>query len=201
MGKPYSHADHRRKRLTDQLDDGATLLYSAIDGEIVVTLRINWGEDSAALEAFAESCALVNFKDFPATSISFCSRLMIHQSHRYTSLAIALSSAAYVIGRERSTQFNFVHCAPRIVRFFERMGFRRYTNHFYDLEIGPQVPLVLVLEDVEHLRALNSPFLAHAVERASHNHSVSWFLKHFSNYQPVNPTSMEATARYESDQV
>ena len=124
MGKPYSHADHTLKQLKDELDDQATLLYSTRNGEITGTLRINWGEDVSAFKAFAESCALANFRDFPADSLSFCSRLMVHQARRSSAVAAALSTAAYLRGRSRSTQFNFIHCAPRLSNFFERLGFQ-----------------------------------------------------------------------------
>ena len=184
MGKPYGHADHARKQLSDELDDRATLLYSTRNGEITGTLRINWGEDVLAFATFAESCALAEFSSFPASSLSFCSRLMVHQARRSSAVAAALSTAAFLTGCERNTQFNFVHCAPRLLGFFERMGFRQYTDSFRDPEIGSLVPLVLVLEDVQHLRASRSPFLDWAPERSNNSYAVSWFLNQFSVIQP-----------------
>ena len=99
MGKPYSHADHSHKRLSDPLDEKATLLYAARRGEIVGTLRINWGEDLAALTHFTKAFNLAAFQCFPTSSLSFCSRLMVHRDHRYSALAAALSISAYQLGR------------------------------------------------------------------------------------------------------
>jgi len=180
MGKPYRHADHERKQLSDQLDENATLLYSARDGRITGTVRINWGEDRQALSAFSKTCGLADFECFPARTLSFCSRLMVRPQHRCSALAAALSTAAYLGGRERGTQFNFVHCVPRLLRLFERMGFRRYKDPFYDPEMGMQVPLVLVVEDIEHLRATRSPFLSKALERPNNNRAGLWFVNQFS---------------------
>jgi len=201
MGKPYRHADHKNKMLRDPLDDLATLLYSTRNAEITGTLRINWGEDISAYTDFAESCSLANFKYFPADSLSFCSRLMVHKARRATAIAAALSTAAYVKGRDRNTQFNFVHCAPRLLSFFERMGFRQYTRPFHHSEIGPQVPLVLVLEDVEHLRASRSPFLGRALEQPNNDFAAIWFRNQFSAIQPNNLINEGTTKSYEFDRL
>jgi predicted GNAT family N-acyltransferase len=201
MGKPYRHADHKNRMLRDPLDDEATLLYSTRNGEITGTLRINWGEDISALTSFAESCALAHFRPFPADSLSFCSRLMVDKARRSSAVAAALSTAAYLTGRERSIQLNFSHCAPRLLSFFERMGFRQYTRPFHHSEVGPQVPLVLVLEDIEHLRVSRSPFLDRALERSNSNHAATWFLNQFSGIQPNNLINEETTRSYEFDRL
>ena len=199
MGKPYSHADHTLKQLTDELDDQATLLYASQDGEITGTLRINWGEDVSAFKAFNEPCALAKFRQFPVDSLSFCSRLMVHQACRSSAVAAALSTTAFLTGCCRNTQFNFMHCAPRLVRLFERMGFRQFTRRFRDPEIGSQVPLVLVLEDVEHLRAMRSPFFDHAVKRSNGSYTTNWFLNQFPDVQPDNQFKEEITTSYGFD--
>jgi len=179
MGKPYRHADHERKRLSDPLDENATLLYFAREDKILGTLRINWGEDLTAFRTFAKSFNLGRFKSFPATSISFCSRLMVHKDHRSSAIAAHLSTAAYQLGRDRGVQFNFVHCVPRLLRLFERMGFRQYKQHFQDAEVGEQVPLVLVVEDIEHLKAIGSPFVAIALALPNNNRTSLWFASQF----------------------
>lgn len=201
MGKPYRHADHELKQLKDELDDKAILLYATRNGEITGTLRINWGEDISAYTAFAESCALAHFRHFPAESLSFCSRLMVHKARRSSAVAAALSTAAYLTGRERSIQFNFSHCAPRLLSFFERMGFRQYTRPFHHAEVGPQVPLVLVLKDIEHLCASRSPFLRRALERPNSVNAATWFRNRFSEIQPNNLISEETTKSYEFDRL
>ena len=200
MGKPYSHADHERKQLSDPLDDKATLLYSAREGQIVATLRINWGKDTTALSGFAKSCNLATFQCFPSTSFSFSSRLMVHKDHRYSALAAGLSATAYQLGRERGVQFNFAHCAPRLVGLFERMGFRQYKQRFHDSEVGEQVPLVLVVEDIEHLRAARSPFLYQALKLPNNNQAGLWFASQFSSTQERNSGITERINNYGFDQ-
>jgi predicted GNAT family N-acyltransferase len=199
MGKPYTQADHERRRLSDPLDEKATLLYSTRGGKIVSTIRINWGEDVRAFGTFAKSCNLAMFQCFPTQALSFCSRLMVHRDHRYSALAAALSIAAYQLGREQGVQFNFAHCAPRLVRLFERMGFRQYTQRFHDSEAGEQIPLVLVIEDVEHLRSTRSPFLAKALELPNNNRAGLWFASQLPTSPERNSGIKERTNDYVFD--
>jgi len=201
MGKPYSHADHKRKQLSDPLDENATLLYSTVAGKIVGTLRINWGNDIEAINAFTQPCGLFNFRSFPASSWSFCSRLMVHKAYRYSSLALALSLKAYQTGRERDIQFNFVHCVPKLVGLFERMGFRQYKQRFKDAEIGVQVPLVLVVEDINHLSATRSPFLAAALKRPNNCLTGLWFVNQFSIPQEEGSGIKETINNYVFDKL
>ena len=201
MGKPYSHADHKHKQLSDPLDENASLLYSARNGKMVGTLRINWGEDSTAYSAFAQSCNLARFHCFPSESLSFCSRLMVREDHRSSALAAALSSAAYKAGRLRGVQFNFAHCAPRLVKLFERMGFRQYKRHFQDSEVGEQIPLVLVVEDIEHLKAVRSPFVSQALELPHSNLTTRWFASQFPSASEKSPGLKEKIQDYVRDQL
>jgi hypothetical protein len=81
------------------------------------------------------------------------------------------------------------------------MGFRQYIEPFQDPEIGAQVPLVLVIEDVEHLRASRSPFLVKALERHNSNYAARWFVNKFLNAQPKNFSDKEMTTSYESNRL
>jgi hypothetical protein len=122
---------------------------------------------------------------------------MVHQARRSSTIAAALSIAAYSTGRDRNTQFNFMHCTPRLLSFFERLGFRQYVRPFHDPEIGPQVPLVLVLEDVEHLRTMRSPFLEWTAQQRNSSHTARWFLNQFCD----NQISEEIRTSYEFDRL
>src|SRR5215213_5818622 len=74
MGKPYRNADHQKKVLIDSLDENSTLLYAEQgSGEIIGTVRINWGRDNKSYAAFDnENFNLTRFKEFPNQSFSFC---------------------------------------------------------------------------------------------------------------------------------
>jgi predicted GNAT family N-acyltransferase len=183
MGKPYAHADHERKILTDELDDGAMLLYATRNREVIGTVRINWGISHYALDFFRQMFDLEKFSAFPSPTLSFCSRLMVERSARSSSLAARLSTAAFVAGRERGIQFNFIHCVPQLAPLFQRMGFRHYKDSFHDPEVGTQIPLVLLLDDLDHLKRVRSPFVPYA-EQTRYLDPVTWFQSSFDS-QPM----------------
>jgi hypothetical protein len=181
MGKPYRNADHTEKLLTDDLDQTATLLYAEMDGQIVGTVRINWGSDRAVINAFHEAFSLEMFRDIPNSALSFCSRLMVNGRLRRSPLAANLSIKSYQLGRERGVKLNFSHTAPKVAPLFQHMGFRKYKDEIEDEEVGRQIPLVLLLEDVEHLKAMGSPFLTEATQYKNSPAIRYWFEKQFGN--------------------
>lgn len=165
MVKPYRNADHQQKLLTDPLDEGSTLLYAEEEGEVIGTLRINWGDSALAFDN--ENFALSRFPDFRRSTFSFCTRLMVSPKFRRTMLTTELAETAYRCARERGVALNFISCIRPLIPFFERLGYRRYKNEFIDPNVGPQVPLVLFLKDVGHLRCVKSPFYKEAARRVN----------------------------------
>lgn len=161
MGKPYASADHENKSLTDKLDDTATILFVEMNNEIAGTVRINWGSVESSYAAFDnEAFAISKFDRFAKHAFSFNSRLSVSPQYRRSALALNLATHSYQLGLKRRVLLNFISCRPELTRFFERLGFRRYTDMFFDKDAGSQVPLVLALEDVEHLKSVKSPFLS-----------------------------------------
>lgn len=187
MGKPYQNADHQNKVLTDSLDENCTLLYAEHEGEIIGTVRINWGSDKGTFNYFDSSdFALGRFRCFPDESFSFNSRLMIDTNFRSTLLGRNLAEESYHLGRERKVLFNFISCKPTLISFFSRLGFRTYKNEFDDANSGNQMPMVLLLEDENHLREIRSPFNYEAKLRSNNQSIAKWFQQEFSIHQPFD---------------
>lgn len=160
MGKPYKNADHVNRLLTDELDDLATLLYFENEGEIHGTVRINWGKDDVAFAAFDNpNFRLSRFDRFASKAFSFNSRFMVSPQFRNSRLGLDLARRSYWLGLQHRVLFNFINCNPGLVEFFERLGFKKYESTFLDEMVGDQTPMVLFLEDVDHLRHVKSPFL------------------------------------------
>lgn len=177
MGKPYLNADHANRLLSDSLDTNADviLLYASIGQQIIGTLRTIIGCDPAAKAAYCGFFSLSRFQQFPDSEFSFSSRFMIHPQYRRSHLAVDLVEHIYRVGRERNVQFNFASCAPNLARFYERLGFRQYKQPMVDCDAGPQIPLVLLLEDIEHLNLVDSPFKQEAMRWANSPRTRLWF--------------------------
>lgn len=193
MGKPYQQADHSKKILTDYLDDTATLLYAEQEGEIIGTVRINWGKDVETFKYFDDSNFGISiFKHFPPQTFSFNSRLMLSSKYRKSMLAKDLAEKSYFLGRNNQVQFNFISCNPLLTPFFFRLGFRNYKKSFLDQNSGEQIPMVLIVEDVEHLYTVKSPFLSEAFERKNNPIYAKWFSNFLKSKakteEPLTPT-------------
>ena len=83
---------------------------------------------------------------------------MVSPQWRNSPVLFHLLLAVFRHGLEQGVRFNFCDCAPGLVNLYERLGYRRYTENFVDPEFGLSIPLVLLVEDVEYLKSVHSPF-------------------------------------------
>ncbi len=179
MGKPMPGADHVRRTLRDDLDERSTHLFAKRGDELIGAIRITWGADGLP-EKFGNWYGLERFNGFPKEEISFTGRLMVSENLRSSAVSLSLAREAYRFGRERGIGFDFIHTTPNLIPFFERLGHRRYAPEFLDPDLGPRMPMVLVLGDLEHLDSCQSPFgnLARSLNHHRPEHA-EWFKNEF----------------------
>jgi predicted GNAT family N-acyltransferase len=178
MRKKPKAANHTTRILTDPLDKTSILLYVTHADAIIATLRRNFLDTTELPETIQQKLSIADFTH-PRHQLSISTRLMIAPQWRRSVMVGAIVAQAYRQGRERDLQFDFVHCAPWLVPFYENLGYRRYTDHFLDADTGLQIPMILVMEDVEHLRAVRSPFYRLARKQENCAEARNWFLKRF----------------------
>ncbi|MCB1734537.1 MAG: GNAT family N-acetyltransferase [Gammaproteobacteria bacterium] len=179
MGKRPSYADHAGKRLYDPLDDEATLLYAAAGEEIVATVRINLAGETGFDAYWNRIYQLEHWAEFPAKSLSMTSRLMVAPDWRGSTVLAALLAAIFRFARENGVRFDFCNCTPSLVEFYEQLGYRRYADGFMDKDAGYHVPLVFMAEDIEHMRAVRSPFWREARKLPADATGTAWFIAEF----------------------
>lgn len=159
MGKiALANADHKKRWLTDELDEDAIILYALEGEQIVATLRVNNGKKTRLPPALEIAYKLASFNSIPPEALSFSSRLMVARDRRGTVSLHKLLSRAYEMGLESGVVYDFCYCAPALIELYEHLGYRPYTENFLDPEVGYRVPLVLALKDKDHLEAIQSPF-------------------------------------------
>ncbi|MGB0721751.1 MAG: GNAT family N-acetyltransferase [Gammaproteobacteria bacterium] len=173
LGKKPSDADHQRRRLQDAMDPTAAQLYAEADGEIVASLRINPTTDAGRY--WTHVYGLENFTRFPRNRMTMTSRLMVAAPWRGTRVLASLLMAAYRWARKYEFRCDFCNCVPALVEFYEQLGYRRYRDGFEDPDSGYHFPLVLLLDDMDHLRAVRSPFLRAARKLPAHTDTAQWF--------------------------
>jgi predicted GNAT family N-acyltransferase len=178
MCKKPKAANHVDRTLTDSLDETGILLYATYEDEIIATLRRNFLDTTDLPGTIPQKLSIADFIH-PQSQLSISTRLMIAPEWRRSTTVGAIVAEAYKQGRERDLQFDFVHCAPWLVPFYENLGYRRYTQHFLDADAGLQIPMILVMEDIEHLRRVRSPFYRLARKQENSSDARNWFLVHF----------------------
>ncbi|MBU0514295.1 MAG: cyclic nucleotide-binding domain-containing protein [Proteobacteria bacterium] len=208
MGKTIHGADHARRVITDPVDEFSTLLY-VTDGQTVqATLRLTWLDQGQIPDRYRQYYALNRFDERPARELALASRLMLNPEHRGSVLLGRLLVEGYRVARERGCQFVFCDCAPALVQLYEQLGFRRYKDNVYDPDTGLKIALVLVTEDVAHLRRCASPLWRLARDLDNDPGPAEWFARKFPpriSYVPARLKSEEdlwyfmSTRLYERD--
>lgn len=197
MRKRIRYANHTERTLRDALDETAMLLYVRLKNEIVATLRKNFLSSTSLSDHLSQTFKIEQFAAaFPRHVLSFSSRLMIASELRNSLLLNLIVMEFYRDARARNLQFDFSHAAPWLVPFYENLGYRRYTASFLDPDAGLQIPMVLVIEDVEHLRAVRSPFYRFARKVSNDPTAKQWFNQTFPEHQ-----ELINTCRYTIDEI
>lgn len=182
MGLRPKSADHERKRLTDALDDEATILYLTDGGsEPLATLRVV-GASKVPHAAEVRTYALDRLPEVDRKAVSFTSRLCVAPQARRVGAVGMLLNEVYNERRNNGIWFDCIQCAPALVALYEVMGYRRFVPTVMETDVGLRVPMALVADDVEHLTRVRSPFLGVAERFKNDASHGTWFAKRFSEY-------------------
>jgi predicted GNAT family N-acyltransferase len=153
--------DSENKLLTDPYDETARLLYATVGDEVAGTLRIHWGADAPFPPEFYETYDLARFEPVvPAEKMMIFTRFMVRKQYRGTMLPFQLLTAVAESSLSKKAQLSFCDCRPHLLNLYLNLGFRTYAKTYNDAALGLMVPLVLVIDDLEHLKRVNSPLLA-----------------------------------------
>ena len=160
LGKGGVGVDHAQRRLTDDADASATLLYAEDEGRVVGTIRINFGSEGGLPPSLR---ALYGTQPMEAalgpTRVSVTSRFMVDPAYRGRTLASLLVLRLYCMGLERGIQADFCMCEVPLLRLYYRLGYREYRDAVRPDGIGLRVPLLLCVQDLAHLQRVDSPFI------------------------------------------
>jgi len=158
MGRYHSVADHDNRLFIEPEDDNAHLFYVELDGETVATARMNWG--NAISQRQITHYSLQRFVDeLPIDSLTVGERAMVRPNLRGTTLMMSMMMESLRFLNEHRIQLFFGACEPHLLNLYLGLGQRAYSRkNINSAEAGYLIPLVLIPEDVDYLRELNSPF-------------------------------------------
>lgn len=184
MGKKITSAEHRHRLLYDDMDDWGMLLYARAGKDIVGTKRLHMGCKNDFPQEYVDFFAMDKFQEFiPADQkphkLSFSSKIMVAPHYRSSQALYLLVALSYELGRETGLQFNFCGCAPFMIPLYEKLGLRRYKANFQVPDYGLMIPHVLVVQDIDYLRRIQSPFWRIARRYPNSPEASQWFAREF----------------------
>jgi predicted GNAT family N-acyltransferase len=190
MSKNIMDADNTNKQLYDELDEWGILLYAKIGTEVIATERINIGTLADFPQSVIKNLYLDAFQNCYIEGgdhkFAYITKVMIAPAHRGSSVLYLLMAACYEICCHNQIQFGYGICNLHLLRLYEQMGWHRYTKNFNYPGYGLQVPIVLLADDIQHLRKVRSPLLRMARKRGEVNtQSVEWFRTKFEKHARI----------------
>lgn len=182
MGWGSRHADHDQEIIRDGLDEMAQQLYVSRDGVVVAALRLILDAPVNVPDGLTKALAIDRFDSFPPRAISLSDRLMVAPAWQRSQVSSLLLGAGFKTARRHGSRFDISYCSPAMLELYEQLGYRRYAENI-STDDGYRVPLVLLTEDIRHLREIDSPFapLAEAVG-GNGSESAGWFNQSFADY-------------------
>ena len=161
MNRYRSVADHENRLFTES-DDAQSRHYLAIDdGEVVGTMRLTWGIDAPFTQRHIDQYDLTPWiAEVPQEQMVIGERFMVTKPYRGTDLIYRMFCSYLEYANEKRVQLIFGNSEPHLLSLYQGLGFRTYTrNHVNSPETGYLIPLLMVLEDFDYFRQLNSPLI------------------------------------------
>ncbi len=176
----------------EAIDDTSTILYLGNDTEIMGTLRLSYGMVTPVPPELYKGYDLSRFGYYTDADLSLTSAWAIPARWRGSPALSILFAAAYKMSKERNVRFDFCHCRPAQLQLFQRLGYRRYTSNFADKK-GLMMPMVMLTDDVRHLKRMKSPLFRIACNYQANSATAVWFSRQF-------PEAQQATALVEMNE-
>jgi len=159
MGKPLESADHSNGKIYDPVDDWSILIYAQINSIIIGTSRLTIAKAVDFPVLLQKIFSMDKFESlYPQARLSLATKLAIKAEYRGSQVLYSISSKAYEVWRKHNVQYTFGGCNPYLIPLYEQLGFQRFAANFTDPGYGMLTPLVLIIEGVDHFRAVRSPF-------------------------------------------
>jgi hypothetical protein len=159
MDRYRSIADHQNRWLTEPIDESSRLFYAVRDGELVGSIRLTLGADGGLTRELIAKYSLDEFLgQVSPEAIIVGERFMVNRSHRGTDVLFSMFTTYMRLVNELRIQLIIGDCEPHLLNVYQALGFRPYApENINSPDAGYLIPLVIVAEDIDYVRALDSP--------------------------------------------
>ncbi len=175
---PTSGLAQQRRDEADR-DKAARHLFLTANSEVAGCLRLYSADRLAPSKEMVEIYALRAFSAFGPEYLSFTDHMVIGKRWRGSQAPALMTAAAFKLARSAGAHFDFTYCPPALVGLYEKIGYRAYSDGYLQADEGLQVPMILVMDDVQHLQSINSPFAKLALLKKPDPSIVQWFGSQF----------------------
>jgi hypothetical protein len=117
--------------------------------------------------------------------VSTTTKFMILPEYRGSILTIRFAGMIYDFWRDQDIAFDFINVNEPLEKFYETLGYRRYIPNFTHPEFGEVMPMVMVVNDVEYLRKVGSPFIGNGREYTGSLSDGVFLKERFPGFNPL----------------
>lgn len=184
MSRQLKSAHENDELLYDEMDEWGIQLCAKVGSELVGISRINIGPLEKFTPYIVDSLALDRFQKFYMGSkdqgFALITKLMVAPHYRNSPVLYLLMAKAYELSCDHRVQFTYGGCNFYLLPLYEQIGGHRYGRNFKDPGYGLLTPIVWLIDDVQHMRKVRSPFFRMAKKRKDLNSQVTdWFFSEF----------------------
>ena len=184
MSRQLKPIGNDQELLYDEMDEWSFLVYVKAGSEIVGAGRVNIGSIGDFPLGLVKELSLDRFQKFyegkKDQKFALSTKVMVAPDYRNSQVLYFIIAKGYELYCKHKVQFSFGGCNMYLLRLYEGIGLRRFGRNFIDPGYGLITPIVWLVDDVEHMRKLHSPFYRLARKREEVNKQVvDWFFTEF----------------------
>jgi hypothetical protein len=176
LGALVSREEIERGYMTDPLDEVGWNYGAFLDGALIGSLRVvdlgRVPDPGPLVEKYRLGPAI---ERFGIESLCHVGRLALAPEVRSGNVLAALIVRAYAEALERRLHVAVSDCSPYLLPLYETLGYRAFGAPFNDRVYGLKLPILLLIRDLAHIRALRSPFAAAAERVEPDDGAARWF--------------------------
>ena len=178
--KPLPWADHAACELPDPLDaSGIHFIGTSNRGDVLAAARLHM--DPLAIATTLGRMGLDAAAAELRLPFGYFSKLVVQRSLRGAGMAATAISAVYNHGRRNGGLYCLCHCNPKLVSYYESIGMYQIGSAFHDPFVGPQVPMMVVVEDSATFEQRRSFLAADAAQYPNDQARASGIVRHFQS--------------------
>ncbi len=159
LGQTIPGADHKRRRIHDQLDDSARLLVALDEqsGAIVGSLRCNLGSDRPLDPGLVQALNLGPMVHaVGADCVSHTSAFVVDPSFRGETIASTMVTQLYSVALAKRILVDTLACEPALASSYHQLGYRPFGEPITQRG-ETRLPLAMVLRHGAYFFTVKSP--------------------------------------------